>query len=373
MPRAGVICEFNPFHNGHKFLLEKIKAEYADEIVCIMSGNFVQRGDIAITDKFARTKAALQNGADMVVELPTVYAVSPAPVFAHSGVQLAYELNCDMLCFGAENSLSDLEETLDALDRDDTQEEIGARMQSGTYYPRAVSEALGEKYAEIISQPNNILAIEYIRACREFGIRPVAIPREGAAHDSELTSGNIASASKLRAMILSGEDYSAYTPMAVKTVYTFENNDRIPVFLLKTTKPEISEKIAGVAEGINNRLYKCAQQYNTLDEILTAAKTKRYTMARLRRIALSIVLNITQELQDSPVPYVRVLGVRRDMRHLIKSRTLPLLVDVKHGYEQLDQNAKDVFDVDIRATDLMNCKQTPDYPLNEFQYGVIKT
>ena len=211
-----------------------------------------------------------------------------------------------MLCFGAENSLSDLEETLDALDRDDTQEEIGARMQSGTYYPKAVSEALGEKYAEIISQPNNILAIEYIRACREFGIRPVAIPREGVAHDSKLTSGNIASASKLRAMILSGEDYSAYTPMAVKTVYTFENNDRIPVFLLKTTKPEISEKIAGVAEGINNRLYKCAQQYNTLDEILTAAKTKRYTMARLRRIALSIVLNITQELQDRPVPYVRV-------------------------------------------------------------------
>ena len=96
-------------------------------------------------------------------------------------------------------------------------------------------------------------------------------------------------------------------------------------------------------------------------------------MARLRRIALSIVLNITQELQDSPVPYVRVLGVRRDMSHLIKSRNLPLLVDVKHGYEQLDQDAKDVFDVDIRATDLMNCRQTPDYPLNEFQYGVIKT
>lgn len=372
MGRAGVICEFNPFHNGHKFLLEKIKAEYADEIVCIMSGNFVQRGDIAITDKYVRAKAALHNGADMVVELPTVYAVSPAPIFARSGVQLAYELNCDILCFGAENSLSELEDTLNALDRDDTQEEIAARMQSGTYYPRAVSEALGKKYTEIISQPNNILAIEYIRACREFGLQPVAIPREGAAHDSELTVGTIASASRIRAMILSGEDYSAYTPMVVKTVYTFEDNDRIPVFLLKTLKPEETEKIAGVAEGINNRLYKCAQQYNTLDEILSAAKTKRYTMARLRRIAISVCLNITQEMQDRPVPYVRVLGIKQEKSHLIKSRTLPLLVDVKHGYEKLDQNAKEVFDVDIRATDLMNCRQTLTYPLNEFQYGIIK-
>lgn len=372
MSRAAVICEFNPFHNGHKFLLEKIKAENADEIVCIMSGNFVQRGDIAITDKYTRAKAALQNGADIVVELPTVYAVSPAPIFARSGVQLAYELNCDTLCFGAESNLSDLEETLDALDRNDTQEEIAARMQSGTYYPRAVSEALGKNYSETISQPNNILAIEYIRACREFGLQPVAIPRKGAAHDSELTVGTIASASKIRSLILSGENYSAYTPMTVKTVYTFENNDRIPVFLLKTMKPEETEKIAGVTEGINNRLYKCAQQYNTLDEILSAAKTKRYTMARLRRIALSVCLNITQELQDRPVPYVRVLGIKQEKSHLIKSRTLPLLVDVKRGYEQLDQAAKEVFDVDIRATDLMNCRQTPDYPLNEFQYGIIK-
>lgn len=372
MSCAGVICEFNPFHNGHKFLIEKIKANYADEVICIMSGSFVQRGDIAITDKYSRTKAALQNGADMVVELPTVYTLSCAQIFAHSGVQLAYELGCDLLCFGAENSLAELEDTLAALDSGDTQEEIATRMHSGTYYPRAVAEALGGDYAEIIGQPNNLLALEYIRACREYGIRAVAIPREGVTHDSQSITGDFASASKIRDMIRHGEDYTPYTPMTVKLPYYSESIEYGLVYILKKTKPEKTEDIAGVSEGINNRLYKYAQQYNSLVDILSAAKTKRYTMARLRRIVLCIYLNITQKTQQRPVPYIRILGVKREKSHLISSRSLPLLVDIKSGYDALEPSAKEIFDIDVDAVHAVNSSRVLGYPLNEFQYGVIK-
>ncbi len=372
MRRAGVICELNPFHNGHKFLLEKIKNEYADEIVCIMSGSFVQRGDIAITDKYARTRAALENGADMVVELPTVYAVSSAQVFAHSGVQLANALGCDMLCFGAENSLRELEEVLDILSSNDTQEEIAARMQSGTYYPKAVSDALAEQHAEILRQPNNILAVEYIRACREFGIQPVAICREGVSHDSGIVNGAYASASKIREMLRKGEACSPYTPMRILKPVFLEDIEMIPVYFIKTEAPDKTADIAGISEGLNNRIYRYAQQYQTLDEIFSAVKTKRYTMTRVRRAVICIFLGITDEMQKRPVPYIRVLGVKSDKTHLIRSKSLPLLVDVKSGYNALDNSAKEIFDIEIKATHAINCARRLEAPLNEFQYGLIK-
>ena len=372
MTKAAVICEFNPFHYGHKFLLEKIKANYADKIVCIMSGSFVQRGDIAITDKFTRTRAALENGADMVVELPTVYALSGAQIFARSGVQLAYELGCDVLCFGAENSIEELYSALEILDAEETQERIAARMHEGCYYPRALAESVGEPYAGILSQPNNILALEYIRACRTYEITPVAIPRKGAAHDSPEVVGDIASATAIREMILSGADYTPYTPMEVRQMYCIDEIEPTVRYLLRVKKPEETADIAGISEGLNNRIYKCAQEYNSVKEILSAIKTKRYTMARLRRAALCICLGVTAEIQNSPVPYIRVLGVKREATGLICSGTLPLIVDVRRGYDALDISAKEIFDIDINALKLMNSGRASGYPLNDFDYGVIK-
>lgn len=372
MSTAAVICEFNPFHNGHKFLLEKIKKEYADHIVCIMSGSFVQRGDIAITDKFSRAREALQHGADMVVELPTVYALSPAQIFAQNGVRIAKELRCEMLCFGAENSIEELKETIAALDCDDTQKEIAAKMQSGGYYPKALSDSLDEKYAAIISKPNNILAIEYIRACETYGITPVAIERKGVNHDSPTVSGEIASASKIREMIAAGEDYTPFSPVRISRVYSLRDIEPILLYQLKTQSPDEIAAIAGVGEGLNNRISQYAQQYNSIEEILSAVKTKRYTMARLRRIALCITLGITDEMQHTPVPYLRVLGVRRGKESLIQAERLPLIVDVRRGYDALDNSAKEIFDVDLAATQLTNSAKVSPAALNDFLQGVIK-
>ena len=372
MRRAGVICEFNPFHNGHKFLLESIKDDVAKEIVCIMSGDFVQRGDIAITDKYARTQAALQNGADMVVELPTVYAISAAPVFADSGVQLAVETGCDCLCFGAENSIEELYNVLAVLDAEETQEKIAALMKEGDYYPRALSEAVGEPYAAIIEKPNNILALEYIRACRKYEIEPIALPRAGAEHDSDTAEDGIASAANIRQMIKNGEFYADYTPMRIAHTYYLTEIDQILRYLLKTKKPEHTEKIAGISEGLNHRLYSCAQEHHSIEGIVNAAKTKRYTMARIRRAILSICLNITDEMQHRPVPYVRVLGYKKRRKKMIGAKTLPLIIDVRRGYDALDDKAKECFDVDLEAAELMNLCNILSWNLNEFSHGVIK-
>ena len=372
MHLAGVICEFNPFHNGHLFLLEQIKEYYAEEIVCIMSGCFVQRGDIAITDKYARGEAALRHGADMVVELPTVYALGSAQVFARAGVQLAAEVGCDKLCFGTDNSIEELYEALSALDSPETQEKIAELMKDGDYYPRALSEAVGEPYSSIIEKPNNILALEYIRACKAYGLEPVAIPRAGVSHDSEEVAGDIASASKIRDMVRNGEYYAPYTPMRIAHTYYLSEIDQILRYLLKTKKPESTAAIAGIGEGLNYRLYNCAQENHSIEAILEAAKTKRYTMARLRRALLSICLNITDEMQRRPVPYVRVLGYRRRKKRIVHADSLPLIIDVRRGYDAMKPVDKEIFDVDLEAAELMNLCNILSWNLNEFNHGVIK-
>ena len=369
MSRAAVICEFNPFHNGHKFLLEKIKEQYADETVCIMSGGFVQRGDIAITDKYERAEAALRNGADLVAELPTVYAVAPAQIFAEAGVRLAYELGCDTLCFGTENSIKELYGALKTLDATDTQAQTAKKMRDGSYYPRALAEAVGEPYASVIAQPNNILALEYIRACRQYGITPVALPRVGTAHDSDRVSGGFASATKIRELILSGDDYRPYTPMRIDRPASLSGIEAAILYRLKTAGVRELAMLPDVSEGLEHRIKAAALQNYSYEEILSACKTKRYTMARLRRILLSALLGITAEYRTAPVPYVRVLGFCRDKRRLITSRSLPLIVDVRRGYDALDEAAKEIFDVDLRAADAMNIARKTI--VNEFSHGVV--
>lgn len=370
MKRAAVICEFNPFHNGHKFLLEKIKEEYADEIVCIMSGSFVQRGELAVTDKYSRAKAALQNGADLVAELPTVYAMAAAQVFAESGVRLAQELQCDLLCFGAENSLEELYAALDAIDSDAVQMKIADQMKAGSYYPKALSDAVGDQYAGIISRPNNILALEYIRACKKTGIEPVAVKRKAVNHDSGLIIGNMASATKIREMIKTNTDYSPYTPIRIENPAYTESIEAAILYRLKTISTEEFAKLADVYEGLENRIIEAAKNYNSVQEILEAIKTKRYTMARLRRILLYALLGITKEMQRTPVPYLRILGVREDKKQLIRSTDLPLIVDVRRGYDALNDSAKEIFDIDIKASELMNIASNET--VNEFSQGVIQ-
>lgn len=372
MSRAAVICEFNPFHNGHKFLLEKIKSDFRDEVVCIMSGSFVQRGDVAITNKYERTKAALQNGADIVVELPTVYAVSSAQVFADNGVRIASALNCERLYFGAENSISDLKEVGSLLENKLINDKIRRLMKDGQYYPKALSSAVGENHAKILEQPNNILALEYIKACQKYGILPIVIPRKGVNHDDNTIVDNIASGSKIREMIENGEAYKLLTPMEIDHPCYLKSIEPAILYRLKTITAEELCHVADVSEGLEYRIIEAAKQYNSLSEIYNAVKTKRYTMARIRRIIISAFLNITQDMQNTPVPYVRVLGIKAGLEGLLKGAKLPLIVKTKADYDDLNHIAKEIFNVDLRACEAMNIAKGGE-PLNEFTQQIIKT
>ncbi len=373
MMKAAVICEFNPFHNGHKFLLEKIKESYADEIICIMSGSCVQRGSLAITDKYTRAETALRNGADMVVELPTVYAMSSARPFAESGVRIAEQLGCEVLCFGAESELSVLRKLKDACEDNAVNAIVKQKMDAGLYYPRALSEAVNEVCGAALSQaimkPNNILALEYIRACRT--IRPIAIERKDAMHDSTTASDTITSGKDIRRMILSGESYDTYTPMTVTHPADERRIEGALLYRLKTMPHEKLSAIAGVSEGLEYRVKECATKYNSIEEILEHLKTKRYTRSRLRRILYDALLGVTGRMQQTPVPYLRVIGVKKEKSELIPSAGPMAVVKVKADYEKLDNSAKEIFDVDIRATELMNIAQDA-VPINEFSRGLIK-
>ena len=378
MGKAGVICEFNPFHNGHKFLLRNIKAEYADDIICIMSGHFVQRGDIAICDKYIRTKAALNNGADMVVELPTVYAVSNSKIFAENGVLIAKSLGCDMICFGAEDSLEELLKISKFLESSDAQSIIKEQMSIGEYYPKAlynaINKRLGKDLADISKKPNNILALEYIAACKKYDIKPIAIKRTGTDHDSEKTAGIYTSASNIRKMIKGGENYENFTPITIENYAELEKIESAIVYKIKTSSAEEVKNLADISEGLENRIIKIDKSKNSINELLDALKTKRYTHARLRRILIYALLDISNQMQHTPTPYIRVLGINQNKTYLMKNSELPLITKVASGYKALDRDAQKIFDIDIKASEIFSIalQGNDNISLNEFNQQIIK-
>ena len=201
-----VICEYNPFHNGHKYLIEQVKKK-DDTVIAVMSGSFTQRGDIAISDKFSRAEVAIKNSADMVIELPAVFACANAETFARGAVEIISELGVvDKICFGAENAdVNLLRMAGEAFEDKEFKTELKRLMDSGEYYPRAVEKALETIYspalADVAQKPNNTLAVEYLKALKSTAIEPVAIKRIGAAHDSTDIADNITSASNIRKMI----------------------------------------------------------------------------------------------------------------------------------------------------------------------------
>lgn len=382
MKASAIICEYNPFHNGHKFLIESVKSRTDNAVVAIMSGNFTQRGDVAVFDKFRRAETAVRNGADLVIELPTVYAVSSAQNFACAGVQIAAALGCtDELCFGAEDNIELLKKAAEIFYDDSFNELVKQNMDGGDYYPQAVSKAAAELAPgldDVLTKPNNILAVEYIKALRNTNIQPFAVRRKGAAHDTDEISDGIASASKIRNMILGGEEVDSLIPQTDLShpadIKKIEN--QILYKLRIMSKADLSQ-LPDVSEGLENRLYDAICSSRSVDELISKVKTKRYTHARLRRIIIAAFLNINADMPKTPVPYLRVLTMNRrgtELLGTIKQRgKLPLITNVADGYGKLEGKAKEIFDTDMRATDLHSLATDEIRPCGEdFTRGIIK-
>ncbi len=325
MKTAGIIAEYNPFHSGHAYHIAQTRALGYTHICAVMSENVVQRGDIAILDAHARAKAAISGGADLVIGLMPPYSIGSARDFASAGISILKGLGTiDALSFGAESAdiaaLCRCAESLEKIDKD----ELKRLMSSGLTYPQALTKALnrlGDGFGEMLSTPNNVLALEYIRAIKDSGIAPIAIKRT-AAHDGDTPSGGYASASYLREKMLACEDIGGFMGYAYDEadVSGIERIESAILWRLATASPEEILSAPYTGGGIGRRIIKNAMTAGSLGALLEAAKTRNVTHARVRRTVLAIALGITADDIQSP-PYARVLAAN--------SRGLEILAECK--------------------------------------------
>ena len=354
---TAVICECNPFHNGHEYLFRTAKLLTGGELIAVMSGSFTQRGEAAVTDKYTRAGAALRGGADVVAELPAVCAVANAQRFAEGGVRVAKSFACvDTLAFGSETEdLRVLETAANALRSERVNALVAEEMKRGGCYPHAVEAAVREVYgddiAAAVSSPNNILAVEYLRALRGTSIRPLPVRRQGVSHDSAEVSGRYASASRIREMLRTGADVSRYLPEIPGSITRPELLDRAILYRLRTMTAEELRALPDVGEGLENRILEAARRCGSVEELLGSVKTKRYTHARLRRILACALLGVTERLQTGEWDYVRVLGFSDRGAGLLCSCRGEIITSPAKSLRETGRNSE-YLRLDIRAADL---------------------
>lgn len=359
----GIICEFNPFHNGHKYLIQKAKSHTNEPVIAVMSTSFTQRGEVAVTDKFARAKSALLGGADLVIELPVAYAVSNAEVFAKSGVKLLSSFSdLSSLAFGCEtNNISLLKKAVSAHRDTAVQALVAEKMQDGSYYPKALETAVREIYgndtADILSTPNNVLAVEYLKALPQ-NIIHLPIQRKSVSHDSAVTSNGFASASYIREQLKNGRDISEFVPYEPCTLAFPENLETAMLYKLRSMSADDIKNLPDVTEGLENRIFSAVREYNSVNEILFAVKSKRYTLSRLRRILVSALLGITKEIQGITPCYARVLGFTDEGAKALKSCNLPVITSVKKGLA-MGGDIEKLLKTEIFATDVFSLAVNP--------------
>lgn len=364
---TAVICEFNPFHNGHKFLLSEARRITGEGVLAVMSGSFTQRGEAAICSKFERAEAALKNGADLVVELPAVYAVANAERFARGGVETAKLFPCvNHLAFGCEDDdLNLLKTAAFARDNPEVKAIISERMGKGDYFPRAyehaVRQVFGDEAADILGKPNNILATEYLRALEGSKIEPVAVKRKGAAHDSGKASGEFASASHIRSLLRNGESAAGFLPRTPQEITYPEKLDTALIYRLRMMTPEQLRQLPDVGEGLENRIVSAAKSFGTAQEVISAVKTKRYTRARLCRILACALLGITEELQTKTAAYARVLGFTPAGEKMLKSCRGEIVTSVSKALKSGGDTAE-LLSADMRSADTAALAYEPPKP-----------
>lgn len=366
MSVTGIIAEFNPLHTGHKFLIDKAKKQGA--VVCVISGNFVQRGDTAIYEKQLRAKSALMCGADLVLELPVCYSMSTAQNFALGGVSLLDAIGCDTLMFGSEcGDISDLVKTSNILQSEEFSKNLIPHLEKGVTFASARQKAAEDMGAPqgILSGANNNLGIEYIIAAKTINSKMgfKTINRQGAMHDSDDMNKNFVSASALREKIKQGE-FSAcekFFPNEVLSLFKtadFSDISRIESAILaslRTKDQSALESLPDLSEGVENKLFTQIKLANSLEDLYNGMKVKRYTLARIRRLVLSAFLGLDNSMFLKTVPYLRVLGFNKTGEEIIKKNAknskIPVIMRVSE-IDNLGEDAKKVFQAECRATDL---------------------
>ena len=365
MDAVGVVCEFDPMHLGHERLLRQAKADTGLPVVCAMSGNYIQRGGMACLNKFARAEMAVLCGADLVVELPTPWAMATAERFADGGVSLLAGCGVKHLYFGSEcGDIAALDAAAEALLREEFQADILRELQTGLSYAVARQAALEKRIggsASLLSQPNNTLAVEYLKAIRrrELPLSAATVRRTDGGHHGA------ASASQIRALLAAGQaaDAFALMPPAAAGILGREMKKglapadpaRLETAMLSRLRLMDEADFApydGGGEGLYRRVYQAVQRSGSVEEILTAATTKRYPTARVRRMLWAAFLNL--EPPPAEIPYIRVLAATEAGRKLLRQMQhsgVPVLTKAA-DVGRLGPAAQALFTREARRTDV---------------------
>ncbi len=398
---VGLIAEYNPFHNGHQYHIEKAKKlANADYAVVVMSGNFVQRGAPAIMPKHLRAEMALKSGVDLVIELPVCYATGTAEQFAYGAVSLLDKLGCvDAICFGSEcgdiDSLKNMAQLL-CNESDEYKNALQACLRSGMSFPLARQKAIqalcdSSDLAELLEQPNNILGIEYLKALYRLGsnIEPLTIRREVSHyHDTELQE-QFSSASALRNTIADGDFAQLYGQIPSECIPSLEDGYevRYPVYsndfslilkyrLLNETASSLT-MYADVSEELANRIYNQLNTYVSFDQFCELLKTKEITYTRISRALIHILLGIKKS-DYNEIEYARVLGFRKDSSDLLTNlkrlSEIPLISKLT-ACADIPEDAKNMLEIDVFTSNLYESVITNKFKrplINEFKQSIIK-
>ncbi len=369
MKISAIICELNPLHSGHQALFSHAKSRF-DGLVCILSGNYVQRGEPAILDKWARTRLALSSGADLVLELPLPWAMAGAERFATGGVALARSLGTvDTLLFGSEaedlKALWDLATLLDSPAFPQALEATDPTLSFAQRRQQAAAQLIGEETASLLARPNCILGVEYIKALRRQGggMGVEVFPRLGAGHDIPDRKGVLLSASHARELLVQGTDLTERLPEATLAVWqallekgqcpaSMGRLERAILCKLRSLAVEGFAMLPDVSEGLEYRLYKAARQAGGLEEFWDLVKSKRYPLARIRRLTMAAFLGLSRNLPELPC-YLRVLGMTPTGQRILKQARPILPVAIRPGdFQRLGGEALSLFELEAHADDL---------------------
>lgn len=381
---SGIIAEYNPLHKGHMRHIALTKQNTGSEYtVIVMSGGFTQRGEPAIFDKWARTRMALAAGADMVIELPSSYALGSAERFSYGAVSILNSIGASALCFGSETAdLKKLDQVAELLADEPEQYKSALKtaLSKGVSFPAAreaaVSSLIGE--SSVLSSPNDILAIEYIKAIKRLKsrMRPIPVLREGSGYN-DASMSELPSALAIRTALEHG-DKTAYSALPLTSqiqcgqpVFA-KDMAQLLFYALRTRTPLELAKIYGVTEGMEFKLARECKKCRSYDELLSALKSKRYTLTKIKRMLACALLDITDELTskiDSEGLYARVLGIRKTAKpllsHISKTSLIPIITQ---------PNSKDLSSslaLDIRASDIYSLLGGISRAARDFTEGLI--
>ena len=369
MKVIGIIAEYNPFHNGHLYQINKIKDMYPDSLLIgVVSSSFTQRGEISLLNKWNKSKVALDNGLDLVIELPFVYATQGSDIFAKGSLAILNKLQIDTLVFGTESeSVEKLKKLANIqLNNKEYNNKVKQYLDKGFNYPTALNKSLEELSNDKVNTPNDLLALSYIKEIikNNYPIEVLNIKRTTSYHGQDIKD-NITSASNIRSIYMQGKDISNLIPYNSNILYTIDMNNSFNYLKYKIiTEGKNLNKYQTVDEGIESRIIKAINNSNNYEELIKNIKTKRYTYNKISRMLLHILTNFTkEEASNISIDYIRLLGFtckgKKYLNTIKKSLDIPIITRYKKEISK-------VLDIELRVTKIYDMITNNSEESNEY-------